>query len=193
MTAVASQGKARPSSLRHVFATLVAVGALALIWAGARMLREQQSAPPPPPAAEVAQDVIEEPATPIPPPIEGPPPVAATAQPAVDGNIAEPAEPDEEAVSASQIHEEIPQIPSRARQTIRGSVKVSVRVIVDPDGTVFAALSDDRGPSRYFERLAIDAAKKWTFTPMNNGAQRLVLLRFEFTRNGTTARAVPLR
>jgi len=57
----------------------------------------------------------------------------------------------------------MPDVPRRASQTIRGRVKVSVRVIVDPDGTVFAALTDHAGPSRYFERLAIDAAKKWTF------------------------------
>jgi TonB family protein len=117
----------------------------------------------------------------------------ATAQPAVDDTRAEPAEPDNEAMSASQIHEEIPEVPSRARRTIRGQVKVSVRVIVDPDGTVFAALTDERGPSRYFERVALDAAKKWTFTPVENGAQRLVLVRFEFTPEGATARAVPLR
>ncbi len=59
----------------------------------------------------------------------------------------------------------LPEVPQRARRTIRGNVKVSVRVIVEQDGTVFAALAEQRGPSRYFERLAIDAAKQWTFRP----------------------------
>jgi TonB family protein len=87
----------------------------------------------------------------------------------------------------------IPEIPRGARLTIRGVVRVSVRVIVEQDGTVFAALAEDPGPSRYFERLAVDAAKQWTFPPADTEAQRIVLVRFAFSRDGATARAVPLR
>jgi TonB family protein len=68
---------------------------------------------------------------------------------------------------------------------------VSIRVIVDKDGTVIAAAADDPGPSRYFERLSLEAAKKWTFTPAESQAQRVMLVRFNFTREGTTARAHP--
>jgi hypothetical protein len=50
-----------------------------------------------------------------------------------------------------------------------------------------------RGPSRYFERLALDAAKKWTFNPVDSEAQRLMLLRFDFTRQGATATVAPLK
>ncbi len=39
-------------------------------------------------------------------------------------------------------------------ETIRGTVRVSVRVIVDAEGKVVAATSEDPGPSRYFERLS---------------------------------------
>jgi TonB family protein len=99
----------------------------------------------------------------------------------------------DETASPSEVHKEIPDVPRRASQTIRGHVKVSVRVIVNPDGTVFAALTDERGPSRYFERLAIEAAKKWTFPPVDTEAQRIVLLRFDFAREGTTARAITPR
>jgi len=70
---------------------------------------------------------------------------------------------------------------------------VSVRLIVDEEGTVFAALVDVPGPSRYFERLAIEAAKKWTFPPAETQAQRLEVVRFDFTRQGTTGRAVTLQ
>jgi TonB family protein len=70
---------------------------------------------------------------------------------------------------------------------------VSVRVIVSKDGTVFAALTEQRGPSRYFERLAVEASKKWTFSPADADAQRIALLRYDFGREGTTARAVPVR
>jgi hypothetical protein len=92
--------------------------------------------------------------------------------------------------STTQIHEEMPEVPSRVLHTIHGHVRVSVRLIVDKEGAVFAALVDEPGPSRYFERLAIDAAKKWTFPPLDTTASRLELVRFEFTRQGTTGRAM---
>lgn len=66
-------------------------------------------------------------------------------------------------------------------------------MIVDPDGTVYAALADRPGPSRYFERLSIEAAKKWTFPPANMEAQRLMQVRFDFSRGGTTAHAVMVK
>lgn len=90
------------------------------------------------------------------------------------------------------IQEVLPEVPERASRTIRGTVKVAVRVIIDKDGTVFAALTDSSGPSRYFERLAIDAAKKWQFPVADTDDQRFMVVRFDFTRNGTTARALPL-
>jgi TonB family protein len=96
--------------------------------------------------------------------------------------------------SVVAVQEALPEVPQRSRRTIRGHVRVSVRVIVEQDGTVFAALAEHRGPSRYFERLAVDAAKKWTFTPADgDAAQRLMLVKFDFTRNGTTADAIPLK
>jgi TonB family protein len=69
---------------------------------------------------------------------------------------------------------------------------VSVRVIVDKQGNVFAALVDQTGPSRYLERLAIEAAKKWTFPPSDDQQQRLMVVRFDFTRDGASAHAAAL-
>ena len=92
----------------------------------------------------------------------------------------------------SDIHEEIPEIPPRIRESIRGHVRVAVRLIVDKEGTVFAALVDEPGPSRYFERLAIEAAKKWTFPPLDTTGSRLELVRFDFTRQGATGHAVEI-
>ena len=91
------------------------------------------------------------------------------------------------------LHEEIPAVPRSALETIRGTVKVSVRVIVDSQGTVVAATADDRGPSRYFERLSVEAAKNWTFTPVKSDEQQIMLVRFNFTRAGATAHASPLQ
>jgi outer membrane biosynthesis protein TonB len=65
-------------------------------------------------------------------------------------------------------------------------------LIVDKDGAVFAALVDEPGPSRYFERLAIEAAKKWTFPPMPTTTSRLERVRFDFTRAGATGHAVEI-
>jgi len=67
-----------------------------------------------------------------------------------------------------------------------------VRVIVDPDGSVFAATADRTGPSMYFQRLAIDAARKWTFAPSDSPSRRLMEIRFDFSRDGTAGRAVTL-
>jgi TonB family protein len=100
----------------------------------------------------------------------------------------------ETSIDLSGIHPEFPDVPPYARRSIRGHVKVSVRVIVNGEGTVFAALVDDPGPSRYFERLALDAAKKWTFPPADSRSpeRRWELVRFDFSRDGTTGRAEPI-
>jgi len=87
------------------------------------------------------------------------------------------------------VDEVLPNPSSSALQTIRGTVRVAVRVTVDRQGRVIATASEEPGPSRYFERLSIAAARKWTFTPANGEGQRTMLLRFHFTRDGTTARA----
>lgn len=91
-------------------------------------------------------------------------------------------------VSPSPIDEVLPNPSGTALQTIRGTIRVSVRVTIDKQGTVIAATPEDPGPSRYFERLSVEAAKKWTFAPVNREAQRTMLLRFHFTREGATAR-----
>jgi TonB family protein len=95
--------------------------------------------------------------------------------------------------SPSVVHEEIPSVPRSARETIHGHVKVAVRVIVDRSGNVIDALLENPGPSRYFARLAKEAAGKWKFAPTDTGDSRDWLLRFEFARGGTTAHAVTAR
>jgi TonB family protein len=193
--------------------SLVLIGvvmAIALVWGGIRTFSSNPEATAPPAgtaasAPEPAQDTV--PAAPAAeqrPGAQMPPsaPRTHTPLPAARGQSrasnAAPAakaksQPAETQVSSAGINEVIPDVPDRARRTIRGHVKVSIRVIVDKDGTVFAALSEKRGPSRYFERLAIDAAKKWTFPPTEATAQRLMLVKFDFTRQGTTAQAGPVK
>jgi TonB family protein len=97
-----------------------------------------------------------------------------------------PAKPD---APASPVDEVLPDASHNALQTIRGTVRVAVRVVIDKEGKVVAASSEDPGPSRYFERLSLAAAKKWTFTSTNAENERTALVRFSFTREGVTARA----
>jgi TonB family protein len=88
------------------------------------------------------------------------------------------------------LHEEMPQVSRSARDSIRGQIKVVVRVTVDRSGAVTAANTEVRGSSRYFARIAADAARKWKFTPGDNASQREWLIQFDFAREGTGAHAV---
>ncbi len=89
----------------------------------------------------------------------------------------------------SPLNEVIPNVPQSALDTIRGTVRVAVRVTIDQEGTVVSAASEIPGPSRYFERLSLEAARNWTFTPTKSPEQRAMLVRFFYTREGPTARA----
>jgi TonB family protein len=120
--------------------------------------------------------------------------LVATAPNTTPHQPAEPANSAPAPVSESVgIHEEIPDVPLRARRSIRGHVKVTVRLIVDKDGSVFAALVDEPGPSKYFERVAMDAAKKWTFPAVATEDSRLELVQFDFTPEGATGHAVAMQ
>ena len=150
-------------------ALLLILGAFAVLlgWVGISVLRTEPASAPVPAPSEAAPVVSEEPL---------PKPATETAE-----------------TRSAPISEAIPDVPRSARETIRGTIRVSVRVIVDKDGTVLAATAADPGPSRYFERLAIEASNKWTFAPTDSEAQRIVRVRFNFTRAGTTARASSLQ
>jgi len=184
---------------RAIALVLGSVAVLASIWVGTGVLRTDSTSRPA--ASEGVRDVESQPA-PVPAPSEaarvvsaGPPPKPAASAAETGPARATPADShvrDESGESRSSVHEVIPTVPRSALQTIRGTIKVSVRVTVDQKGTVLAATADDPGPSRYFERLAVEASKKWTFAPTDTEAQRMMLVRFDFTRRGTTARASPL-
>ena len=87
------------------------------------------------------------------------------------------------------LHRELPDVSRSARQSIRGVIKIAVRVIADGSGNVVAATLDNPASSKYFARAALDAAKKWKFAQAPGQASRVWLLHFEFTRAGTVARA----
>src|SRR6202011_2924520 len=72
----------------------------------------------------------------------------------------------------SVLREVIPDVPRRVRDTIHGHIKVAVRVTVDSSGNVVDETLENHGPSKYFTRLATEAAKKWKFAPAGNHDSR---------------------
>jgi TonB family protein len=90
---------------------------------------------------------------------------------------------------AAAIHEEIPRVSASSRSTIRGHVRVAVKVTVDSSGRVIHDVLDNASSSNYFNRVASEAARKWRFTAADQGSREWVL-RFEFGREGTTVKAV---
>jgi outer membrane biosynthesis protein TonB len=172
-------GFALPEAWKRWSFTLPVIGAVAILllsWVGIRVLRTPRE-PARPAAAATRQAPLQ--AGSAATTVASPPAMPAPAQ-------ASPA------AGPAVVHAEIPNVPVRARHTIHGHIKVSVRVIVDKQGNVVAALADHPGPSRYFARLAITAAKKWTFSPADTQAQRLYAVHFVFSRDDTTGHAVPV-
>jgi Protein kinase domain len=142
-----------------------AVGLVLLaLWAGSRMLRSRDA------ARSIADQTTSQ---------------QAASPPATQSSTVAP-------VAASPVlHEEIPAASRRARESVRGQIKVAVRVTVDRAGNVVAENLEVRGSSRYFARLATEAARKWKFAPADGPSAREWLVQFEFSRSGATGHAVP--
>jgi len=90
----------------------------------------------------------------------------------------------------------LPQVSPSARRTIRGKIKVRIRVDVDAAGKVVKAKIESSGPSRYFSHLSVDAAKEWRFSPASVGDQtgdRKWDLEFGFSRAKTEAAAARVK
>ncbi|HKW88686.1 MAG TPA: protein kinase [Candidatus Acidoferrales bacterium] len=68
-------------------------------------------------------------------------------------------------VKGDVVHRVMPDVPHSASDTIWGTVRVGVRVSVDASGNVVGAKLDPEGPSRYFAKLSIAAAREWKFRP----------------------------
>jgi TonB family protein len=150
---------------------IAGIVAVVLGWLGINTFRKAD--PVPPPATEpTAQTTVTK-------PTEAPPPVATEVHKQPDA-------------PPSAIDEVLPDVSRSALDTIRGTVRVSIRVTIDQQGGVVSAKAEDRGPSRYFERLALKASRQWTFTPATSQEQRMMQIRFNFTRSGVTAQAAPL-
>ena len=63
---------------------------------------------------------------------------------------------------------------------------------MDSSGNVTEAELDSAGPSKYFARLALEAAQQWKFEPPKVEGRNVLsdwLLHFQFTEKGT--RVIP--
>jgi TonB family protein len=89
----------------------------------------------------------------------------------------------------------MPQVSPSARHTIQGTIKVRVRVEVDGAGNVAEAKLESAGPSQYFSRLALEAARAWKFSPLQAGesGERAWKLQFAYTRAKTEASALRVK
>jgi TonB family protein len=90
----------------------------------------------------------------------------------------------------------MPQVSPSARRTIQGKIKVRVRVNVDATGNVSNAVLESAGPSKYFSRISMEAARRWKFAPEETAEQsgrRAWRLQFSFTRAKTEASATPVK
>ena len=79
----------------------------------------------------------------------------------------------------------LPDVLRSASKTIQGKVEVRIRVTVDPSGNVSNAAFDSPGPSKYFAKLALQAAQHWRFTPAQVDGQAVSsvwILQFQFTQ-----------
>jgi TonB family protein len=158
-------GKAAPTKLR-VAAFAAAVLVLVAV-AATLLLRSHHVEPSLPNGKKLAVNI------PAPPPQSSGPGTQSSKGALVKGAVAERVLPG--------------MLPS-ARESIRGQVKVRIRVTVDPRGDVSNATFDSPGPSKYFAKMALQAAQHWRFKPAQvdgQAASSVWILQFHFTRTAT--------
>jgi TonB family protein len=85
------------------------------------------------------------------------------------------------------VRQVMPQVSPSARRTIQGTIKVRVRVGVDAAGNVAKTKFELSGPSQYFSRVALEAAREWKFAPAraDEPTVREWKLQFAFSRAKT--------
>jgi len=122
------------------------------------------------------------------------PPATASQPPTVAPAVSEsPKTAKASTTKAGEVrHQVLPEVPQSAKNTITGTVKVTVRAQVDPSGKVTSAEFKSAGPSKYFAGLARTAAERWEFSPPETDGQPVPstwLIQFRFKRTSTQASA----
>jgi TonB family protein len=157
--------------------------------AGSEMSRSEPSAQPAAQEAPATAPVTAAAKEAPPPSIETKPDLPEPAPaPAVSAPVAENSTA--KLPAGDVVDRVIPDVPAQILGTIRGRVTVRVRVKVESSGTVADAELDSHAGSKYFDRVALEAARRWKFNPVSdagNGGESAHLLRFEFRTNGCEA------
>ena len=170
-----------------IVAVLILLGA---VWAGSRLFNAHSV--PRQTASSAAQISLEPAASRATPAGTAPVSVASAPTTALAHPMA--AQTPKSSLSASSaLHQEIPNVSRSARESIHGHIQVTVRVNVDRAGNVVHESLEQSGSSKYFARVAAEAARKWRFAPADTQRPREWLLRFDFTRGGTTGHATIAR
>ena len=89
----------------------------------------------------------------------------------------------------------LPDVSSKSRSTIRGTVRTVIKVRVDTAGSVSSA-EIASGGSRFFAVAALDAAKQWDFAPAKVDGHAVPsewLLHFDFTPSDTKVTSLPTK
>jgi TonB family protein len=82
------------------------------------------------------------------------------------------------------LNEVIPDISTRSKQTIHGTVKVTLKAHVDASGAITNLVPESRS-SKFFTEAAMQAARRWDFAPAKMDGHAVPsewVLRFEFTQ-----------
>jgi TonB family protein len=187
---------------------IVGMIALILVLIGALYLRSHRSASTTPDsqantsADATAPPAASTPAAPVAPKRAAKAAAPSAAKPSPESRVPSPAAsavsqaatPAAQGQSGGEVVDRVmPDDRAHADRTIHGKIAVRVKVSVDRQGNVSDATLDQAGPSRYFAKIALDAARKWRFrAPQVNGntAPSTWLLHFEFRRGGTTVNPV---
>jgi TonB family protein len=86
------------------------------------------------------------------------------------------------------LNQVLPEVSPGALATIRGTVRVTVKLHVDSAGNISSAELFSPGPSKYFADQALQAAHHWDFAPAKVDGHAVAsdwLVRFEFTPSAT--------
>lgn len=110
---------------------------------------------------------------------------------AVSVPASQPASSKVNAAAATVLRKVLPVVSEKARATINGTVRVNVRVQLNPDGTVSSTELANPAGSQFFADLALKAAQQWQFGPPTSDDTAPVpssaVIRFDFTQITTSA------
>ena len=172
---IPAESKSRRALIVAAAFIVVVLGILlAVLYSRSNKTNAERASVPTPESSSAPPEAA--PANPAPAATAPAPPTATTTKP--------------QALGGGVVRQVLPDVPRSAQNTIHGTIKVIVRVQVDPSGKVASAAFKMRGSSAYFAREAMNAAKQWEFSAPEVDGQATAstwLLQFRFKRTGIQA------